>query len=119
MKGNKLSNAPSLTFNAGLDITAFDNDSGKLSFHPDINYVSSQYFEVLNQPILKQKAYAVLGGHIDYETADGKWSASLWAKNLTDKYYFTSRIDLFSGFGYYYNHRSTPRTYGVTVGAKF
>ncbi|MGD9810873.1 MAG: TonB-dependent receptor [Sphingobium sp.] len=117
--GNKLSNAPSLTFNFGLDLTAFDNDSGKLSFHPDVNYTSSQYFEVMNVPALKQKGYALLGGHIDYETADGRWSASAWVKNATDKFYFTSRIDLFSGFGYYYNHRGTPRTYGVTVGAKF
>jgi len=116
--GNKLSNAPGFTFNGGIDLTAFDSEAGKLSFHPEVNYVSSQYFEVINVPELRQKGYAMLGGHVDYESADGRWSVSLWGKNLTDKFYFTSRIDLMSGFGYYYNHRGNPRTYGITVGAK-
>lgn len=119
VSGNRLSNAPSLTFNGGIDWTAMDGPLGKLSFHPDVNYTSSQYFEVLNEAVLHQKSYAVYGGHIDYESPDGRWSVSAWAKNLGNKFYFTSRIDVYSGFGYYYNHRSTPRTYGITVGAKF
>ncbi|WP_374649617.1 TonB-dependent receptor [Rhizorhabdus sp.] len=45
VKGNRLSNAPSVSANAGLDITLMDDDAGKLSLHPDISYVSSQYFE--------------------------------------------------------------------------
>lgn len=43
----------------------------------------------------------------------------MWGKNLTDKFYFTSRVDLLAGFGFDYNHIGNPRTYGVTVGAKF
>ncbi len=92
---------------------------GKLSFHPDVAYQSSQFFEVLNIPRLRQGAYALVGGHIDFETRDGRWSASLWAKNLTNQFYFTSRIDLLAGFGFDLNHIGNPRTYGATVGFKF
>ena len=116
VKGNKLSNAPSVTLSTGLDITAFDNDAGKLSLHPDLSYVSSQYFEVFNIPRLKQRGYALVGGHIDFER--GPWTASIWGKNLTNKFYFTSRVDLISGFGFDYNHVGAPRTFGVTVGHK-
>lgn len=119
VSGNKLSNAPKLTFTGGADVTVMDGTSGKLSLHGDVNYSSSQYFEVLNIPRLKQKSYVLLAGHIDWESSDGRWNASLWGKNLTNKFYFTSRIDLVAGFGRDYNHVGTPRTYGGTVGVKF
>lgn len=60
-----------------------------------------------------------MGGHIDLETADGRYSLSVWAKNLGNKFYFTSRVDLLAGFGFDYNHIGNPRTFGVTLGAKF
>lgn len=119
VEGNRLSNAPKLTFNAGVDLTLFDNDTGRLSFHPEMSYQSNQYFEVLNIPRLRQSAYAIVGAHLDFETADGRWNASIWGKNLTNKHYFTSRVDLLAGFGFDYNHIGNPRTYGITVGTKF
>lgn len=117
--GNRLSNAPTFTFNATIDLTLVDGDMGKVSVHPDVAYQSSQFFEVLNVPRLRQSSYALVGGHIDWESADGRFNASVWGKNLTDKFYFTSRVDLLAGFGFDYNHIGNPRTYGVTVGAKF
>jgi iron complex outermembrane receptor protein len=119
VSGNRLSNAPKLTFTGGFDATVIDGGSGKVSLHGDLNYSSNQYFEVLNVPRLRQKSYALLSGHIDWESADGRWTASVWGKNLANKFYFTSRVDLLAGFGFDYNHVGTPRTYGVTVGAKF
>lgn len=119
VSGNELSNAPTLTFNLGVDLKIFDNSTGTLSVHPDISYSSSQFFEVLNVPRLQQESYALFGGHIAFETADGRWNASVWAKNLTNKLYFTSRIDVLAGFGLDYNHIGSPRTFGVSVGTKF
>jgi len=119
VSGNRLSNAPRLTFTGGFDATVMDNDSGEISLHGDLNYSSNQYFEVLNIPRLRQNEYVLLSGHIDWESGDGRWTASVWGKNLTNKFYFTSRIDLLAGFGFDYNHVGTPRTYGVTVGVKF
>lgn len=119
VEGNHLSNAPSVTFSGGVDATVIDNGSGKFSLHGDLAYSSSQYFEVLNIPRLKQGSYALLSGHIDWESANGRWNASVWGKNLTNKFYFTSRVDLLAGFGFDYNHVAAPRTYGITVGTKF
>ncbi len=119
VSGNRLSNAPSLTFNATIDLTLADGDMGKISLHPDIAYQTSQFFEVLNIPRLRQTSYAIVGGHIDWESADGRFNASIWGKNLSNKFYFTSRVDLLAGFGFDYNHIGNPRTYGVSVGATF
>ncbi len=117
--GNRLSNAPKLSFNAGIDLTVFDGSMGKLSLHPELAYQTDQYFEVLNVPRLNQDGYALLSGHIDWESEDGRWNASIWGKNLTNKQYMTSRVDLLAGFGFDYNHIGNPRTYGITVGMKF
>ena len=117
--GNRLSNAPKLTFNAGIDLTVFDGSMGKLSLHPELAYQTDQYFEVLNVPRLNQDGYALLSGHIDWESEDGRWNASIWGKNLTNQQYMTSRVDLLAGFGFDYNHIGNPRTYGITVGMKF
>jgi iron complex outermembrane recepter protein len=117
--GNHLSNAPSLSGNVGMDLTVIDGDAGKLSLHPELSYQTSQYFEVINIPRLKQSGYALLSGHIDWESSNGRWNASVWGKNLTNELYFTSRVDLLAGFGFDYNHIGSPRTYGVSVGVKF
>ena len=117
--GNRLSNAPTLTFNASFDATLLQGGFGSVSFHPEVAYQSSQFFENINIPRLRQKSYALMGGHLDWESTDGKFNASLWARNLGNKFYFTSRIDLLAGFGFDYNHVGNPRMYGVTVGAKF
>lgn len=119
VSGHKLSNAPSLTFNGGVDATVLDGDAGKLSLHGDLAYSSSQYFEVINIPRLQQGSYALLSGHIDWESSNGRWNASIWGKNLTNHFYFTSRVDLLAGFGFDYNHISAPRTYGITIGIKY
>jgi iron complex outermembrane recepter protein len=116
--GNRLSNAPSLTFNASFDWTAVKGNFGAISFHPEVAYQSSQFFENINVPRLRQQAYALFGGHIDWNSNDGRYSLSAWARNLGNKFYFTSRIDL-TGFGLDYNHIGNPRMYGVTAGVKF
>lgn len=119
VSGRKLSNAPRLTLNGGIDLTLASGGFGEVSIHPEISYQTSQYFEVLNVPRLQQSGYAVFGGHIDWESADHRFNASLWAKNLGNKLYFTSRVDLLAGFGFDYNHIGNPRTYGFTAGVTF
>jgi iron complex outermembrane receptor protein len=117
--GNELTNAPSLTASAGIDVTFYDGDSGKFSGTADLAYTSSQFFDVVNTARLEQDGYALLSGFIRWESANGRFNASIWGKNLTNQFYFTSRVDLLAGFGFDYNHVATPRTYGITIGTTF
>ena len=66
-------------------------------------------------------ALFILEGTLElgWESEDGRWNASIWGKNLTNKQYFTSRVDLLAGFGFDYNHIGNPRTYGITLGMEF
>ena len=117
--GKQLANAPGFTFNLGPDITLVDGAHGKLSLHPSVAYQAKQYFEAFNRSYLQQSGYALVDAHLDYDSPGGRWNASAWVKNATQKFYYTSRIDLLSGFGYVYNHIGAPRSFGVSVGYKF
>ena len=119
VSGNKLINAPSATIGMGFDADVYEGTAGKFSIIADMAYTSGQFFDVSNTPRLEQEGYALFSGHIDWESADERWIVSVWGKNLTNKFYFTSRVDVLAGFGFDYNHLAAPRTYGVTVGVKF
>ncbi len=116
--GRELPTAPSFSMTGGIDLKLVDNDSGKLVLSGSGSYASSQFFEILNVVRLKQRGYALFNAHLDWASADGRWNASLWGRNLGRKFYTTAGIDL-SGFGFDYKQWGTPRTYGVTVGTSF
>ena len=71
---------------AGLDLTLADGALGKVALHPEVAYQSSQYFEVFNVPRLKAGGYALLSGTMEWVSADGRFNASLWGKNLGNKF---------------------------------
>ncbi|WP_086619845.1 TonB-dependent receptor [Erythrobacter tepidarius] len=117
--GNDLTNAPALTASIGVDATFYEGDAGSFSGTIDLAYTASQFFDVVNTPRLEQDDYALLSGFIRWQSADARFNASVWGKNLTNAFYFTSRVDLLAGFGFDYNHVAAPRTYGVTLGTTF
>ncbi len=116
--GKKLPTAPSFSMTGGIDLNLMDNNSGKLVLSGSGSYASSQFFEIMNVERLKQGSYALFNAHLDWTSAEGRWNASLWGRNLGRKFYTTAGIDL-SGFGFDYKQWGTPRTYGVTVGTSF
>ncbi len=112
VRGHRLSNAPSVTFNVAADLVAWRAGDSSLTLNAGLSYVSAQYFEIMNLPRLRQDGYALLAARAEWRR--GPWTFALWGKNLTDRVYTTARIDL-SGFGFDYNHIGTPRTFGATA----
>jgi outer membrane receptor protein involved in Fe transport len=97
----------------------------------DATYQSTIYFNANNGCLLvgstvtecgqtdNQNGYALLNGRLSYETADKKWQASLWGRNLTDKEYFYGKLSLITFFGRESGNPAPPREYGVTFQRKF
>ena len=112
VRGHRLSNAPSVTLSTSADVAVYQTDAASLSLHGGVNYVAPQFFEIMNIPRLRQSGYALVEARAEFRR--GPWALALWGKNLTDRQYFTSRIDL-SGFGFDYNHIGTPRSFGGTL----
>jgi outer membrane receptor protein involved in Fe transport len=57
------------------------------------------------------------GGRLAYRTRDDRFGVSIWGRNLTNKYYYRSAIDI-TGVGFDYFHLGEPRTYGISFDAK-
>lgn len=117
VKGNNLVQAPDFTFSAAVDY-ALPLASWTADFHVDVSHTSSQYFDIFNSSAAFESSYDIVSGRIRFHPDDDRYGIALWAKNLTDEYYRTLRIDN-AGFGYIYTFVNAPRTYGISVDAKF
>lgn len=60
--------------------------------------------------------YALVDAQAGIADPDGKWRATLWIKNLTNKYYWT---DAFRQIDNTSRHVGEPRTYGVRLNYNF
>ena len=116
LRGNRLLNAPTATGSAQASWRIVDAGEDRVTLSAIATYTGPQYFEILNTPGLREGGYVVLNGSLRWD--HGPWRVSIWGKNLGDRRYFTSRIDL-SGFGFDYGHIGTPRTFGASVSREF
>ncbi len=116
--GNELANAPRFSASFGANWKAIEMPAGSVHLRVDGHYSSKQWFELQNKPNLRQQPYTLVNGSIAFESADDRWKLSIWGKNIFDKFYYTSRLDV-SSFGFIYNHLGAPRTYGMSLDYKF
>jgi len=55
-----------------------------------INYYSRQQFAIEQDPLLVQKAYTLVDATLGASTSDGRYTVSLFARNVFDRHYVTS-----------------------------
>jgi iron complex outermembrane receptor protein len=72
------------------------------------------YFGADNR--LQQDAYGLLNASIGWTSVDERYGLSFWGRNLTDEYYLVQGVPSSTGD---LTAPGAPRTYGVTVSAKF
>jgi len=111
--GFRLPQAPKAIFNAGANYTIPTN-SGDFEISANYTYNDGWYPESDNR--LRQKSYSVVNGQVRWSSPDDKFEIIVWGKNLFDEDY---ALTLFSQGSGDLIHWAPPRTYGVTVKAKF
>ncbi len=119
LAGNQMVQAPewagSIGITADFGVPGTDwQGSGSIA----AAYKDRVYFTQFNHEALSQEAVTTVNANVLLSSANGQWTANLWAKNLTDEEVYmgtfiinSSRIN--AGF------LAPPRTYGVTVGYNF
>lgn len=137
VNGNPFPNAPRETFSAGLDWDAYKSGDWRVNLRGDAAYTGRYYFDPFGDYGLKPcdrpgapgavrpAGVAITCGNPGYWLVNsrmtvekGNYSASLWVKNLTNKYYYSYGLNI-DIFGLDYLNRGTPRTYGVELTARF
>ncbi|CCW18300.1 TonB-dependent receptor [Sphingobium indicum BiD32] len=88
-----------------------------------VNFQSAMNFSVEQDPLLEQPAYTLVDASIGVKQLDGRYSLTLFVKNLFDENYLTS-IGHTSFLGGNYDlvgtfNKDADRYFGATLGVKF
>lgn len=113
----KLVRAPKWTTQISGEYTAPLGDAGSLSARLAMLYRSSWYSTVLNDAAGKTGNFTTLDGSLGWESADGRFRAMLWGKNLTNKTWVAALTPTAQFF--IQRFYGQPRTFGVTLGAEY
>ena len=117
-QGAQMPQAPdfSITVAAEYDWAAWD--AGRLTLRGEFRYQSMIFFNTFQDPVVSQDGYSLFNARLAFESANGRWSASVFVKNLTDKLYTQTKIRQDPIVG---NLRfwGAPRTFGVQLGMRY
>ena len=114
LDGNELPYAPEFSANGLVRYEAPISTNLSLRAQVDFTARTKHWGESTNVAISRISGYTLFNASAAIMTSDGRWSASVWCKNLTDKEYFQYINDL-QGLGSILRTPGLPRTYGVSV----
>ena len=63
----------------------FEVLGGHVALQADANYRSNQYFDIQNQPVLKESGYSLANVRATYRSSDDSWSVTAFVDNITDE----------------------------------
>jgi iron complex outermembrane receptor protein len=116
---SNLPKAPAFTANIGLQYDA-DIGEGMLTPRVDFSYVSKQYSDAQNFDLTASPKHTNVNARVSYVPRNGRWSFSVYAKNLLNETYVSNGFWPSGGA----NSRvfltpNEPREIGATFGLNF
>lgn len=119
LSGNRLSQAPDYTISASAQYTV-PTAVGDFRFRIESRWVDRVYFSPFNVEETSQDANSKINLFLNYKHRDGRWTASAFVRNLTDKTTVASSQVSASLFGFpVLGAFDPPRTYGFELGHAF
>ena len=118
--GLRLPNTPHWTPSASIDYTVDTGVEGLLNeilFHVDYGYKSKYNAHPNDLPLGEQAAFGLLTASVQFTSPSGKYSFTVYGKNLTDEYYVTLS-DAVGGLTHYFVE-GVGRFIGVRLTADF
>jgi outer membrane receptor protein involved in Fe transport len=114
--GRDVAQSPRYQYNAGLDYFF----GGNWKFNTNIEGKGSYYFSDTHDQ--KADSYTLWNGSLEY--VKGEWSATLWARNITNENYYVRGFYWGNNPSTYYadtlyTQLGAPRTFGVTLSYDF
>jgi len=113
--GLKLPQAPEWSVNGLISYQWPLTDSMFMELAGDFNFKDSTTGGTTIEDATED--YTVYNARVTLGDLSGTWSTQLWARNLTDEYYYPSAFR--GGNGPFVRSVGMPRTYGITLGYNF
>jgi len=124
IKGNDFIYAPELTANVLARYTHPLGDRGNLILQTDWSYVDSQESNLAQARktdlarSLRLDSYVLGNLSLRWESGDGNFHVTAWARNIGDEEYTTNHF-AFADLGFAAGTYGDPLTWGLTVGGSF
>ncbi len=109
--GTELPQAPKWSYNGFASYRWPVSNGLYLQLGADINHTGTTSGGA-NAFAFATKAYTLLNARLELGDADGKWSAQLWSRNLTDEFYYPSA---FVANGPFVRMAGMPRMVGISL----
>lgn len=84
--GKRLPHAPRLALNAGVQYL-YPFAGGMLRLSGEYRYQSTVYFNIYQDPALRQGGYGLFNAGIGWDSGDERWFVEIYGRNLGDKLY--------------------------------
>jgi len=111
--GNRLGNTPSWKLSGGIQYEVpLGENGGSITPRLDASYQSKIFTGSTNNTRTLINGYTLLNARLTYRTPDRDWEASFEVLNLTDKFYYVTKVDPGS---FLWAQPSRPREWALTV----
>jgi iron complex outermembrane recepter protein len=114
--GNHMVRAPDWSGDSGFSYFVPLANEATVELAGNVSFTSKYYFEPDNR--LSAGPYALIGASFAYNLPGGHVSVRLWGENLSDRHYYGSG-QAFGTFAGDEGAPAAPRTYGLTLSAKY
>lgn len=107
---------PKFSAIASIDYKAPLNDNWDVFAGANLSYQDSTYASIEPDENFNIDSYALLDLRAGIESGDGRYRISVWGRNVTNEYYWTSvttALDTLTRF------TGMPATYGISLGFRF
>lgn len=101
----------------GVQYEAEIGDAGSITPRADLAYQSSYFINADDNPLGLVPAYTVINGRVTWASVDKQWSLALAVTNLTNRYYYLSKVRL--PIGITTGTPGAPREWSLTLRRKF
>ena len=110
--GNLLRRAPERTWSVSPRFSMLMDSGASFEVLATASYTDEYHMEISNDPRGLEPDVTVVNASIRYASADDRWDAMLWGKNVTDELFAVHHIN--GSFGGATKIWAPPRTYGVS-----
>jgi iron complex outermembrane receptor protein len=119
LSGNRLSQAPRYTVNAGVQY-AIPSRVGTFTVRGEGYWVDRVYFSPFNRDVTSQPSYVKYNAFLNYEHTGTGWTAQLFIRNIANKRTIASAQVSSALWGFpVVGAYDAPRTFGGTIGYRF
>ena len=120
IKGNRLPQAPTYKFSAGIQYTGTFENGMTLVPRFDLAYTGGYYGSIFNQNVNRIEGFLVMNAQAQLNGPDGKWFVRAFIQNLANNNAVTGLYVTDQSSGLFTNAFTLePRRYGVSAGFSF